>query len=143
MRIKRFNENKEHEDFISIEDIKHIMSSLYDGKSSIDIEHAWTSLDGSKTAHITQDKEYNDDIRIALVTITIDNDDDNLRQYFEYGVDHYGLKNNNILEISNILKELSDISSHIQSEGYDMFTSFTSIGKLLCSIVICKKGELD
>ena len=147
MRIKRFNENIENEDFISIEDIKSIISHLYDTNTNIEIVYSWAdveSLRSSGTLHLSENKENDTDVKVARVNIIVtDKKESSIALYFDYGVDYHALKNGEILDVSNILKEIHDITPHLKSEGYDIYTSVTTIGKIHCEIIICKLGDLS
>lgn len=137
MKIRRFNENTESEDFISIEEVKEIFAHLYDFQDlDIEIVKKWAS--GGSEYHLSSDKEYDNDIEVMVVTADLDLKD-SISLYVDYGVDSYGASTGDLQTTNQILTEIIDASKHLESQGYEIHTE---LHNYIFLITISRKGTL-
>lgn len=137
MKIRRFNENIENDDFISIEEVKEIFAHLYDFQDlDIEIEYKW--LSGDSEYHVLDDKEEDDDVKSIVVEADLTIDDSN-NFYGEYGYDIVGSPPNGLRVVSEVIKEIVDGSKHLESQGYETTTQINNYNFI---ITIAKKGTL-
>jgi len=138
MKIRRFNENTESDDFISIEEVKEIIAHLYDIHNlDIEISSKWVSKGGTEL-YLSATKEYDSDVQVISVSATLDAESQ-LRFGVDYGIDSYSIGSSDLSTVNNIITEIIDASKHFEAEGYDLTTEIYNYQFLL---TVSKKGSL-
>lgn len=135
MRIRRFNEDIETGDFITISETKEIFAHLYDLLEDIKINYKW--LNGNTEYHI-EDAPGEDEIQVIMIEGEMSYGD-SIPFYADYGVDFQSISSKDLAKVSEVVKEIVDASKHLESEGYQVNTQ---IHNYMFIITISKIGEL-
>ncbi len=136
MKIRRFNEDMESGDFISIQEVKDIFANLDDYLDNIEITYKW--LSGTSEYHIIDEPEETQDIRVILIKGELPYED-SIPFYAEYGYDSHAVDTSDLVKLQSALSEVVDASKHVESEGYRVYTQITNY---MFFITISKVGHL-
>lgn len=137
MKIKRYNENIESVDFISIQEVSEIFAQLYDLLDDIKISNKW--LSGDTEYHIMDNPEPEDrDTQVIMIEGQM-SCADIISFYVDYGYDFHAASINDLSKATEVIKEIIDASKHIESDGYKVHTQITNY---MFIITISKIGTL-
>ena len=136
MKIRRFNEDIESGDFISIQEVKDIFAHLDDYLDNVEISYKW--LSGITEYHLTDEPEETQDTQVVLIKGELPYED-NVPFYAEYGYDSQAVSTKDLIKLQSVLAEVIDASKHVESEGYKVHTQITNY---MFFITISKIGDL-
>lgn len=137
MKIRRFNEDMESGDFISLQEVKDIFSHLYDTLEDIKVSYKW--IYGNSEYHVS-DSEGEDENEIQVIMIEGQMPlDDTIPFYADYGVDFQSVSIKDVSKARNVIDEIIDASKHLEPEGYQVNTQ---IYNYMFVITISKIGTL-
>lgn len=136
MKIRRFNEDIESGDFISLQEVKEIFAHLDDYLEHMNVSYKW--LSGVTEYHITDEPEETQDIQVIMISGELPYQD-NIPFYAEYGYDKQSISVKDLMTLQSILTEVIDASKHIESDGYKVYTQIVDY---TFNITISKVGDL-
>ncbi len=137
MKIRRFNEDMESGDFISIQEVKDIFSHLYDTLEDVKISYKW--LYGNSEYHVSEfEGEEDEEIQVIMIEGQMPLDD-TIPFYADYGVDFQSVSIKDLSKAKEVIDEIIDASKHLEPEGYQVNTQ---IYNYMFVITISKIGTL-